>query len=150
MIEISFIYQNIINYIEPYLSIVIPQIMQKFFRNNSQTTNAFIDFLMNLTKTSPSVIQFMPLIAYHFSLLLNQCSYRHIQCKPCLRVKICNCIVLFIITFKRQFISSVVFEINAIKVHLKQYSVGNGWDSLNTCSTCTTLGGSSLQYAVAG
>lgn len=105
MIEISFIFQNIINYLEPYLSIIIPQMMDKFFRKNSETTNAFIDFLMSVTKTSPSILQYMPLIAYHFSHLLNLCSARHQLCKPCLRNKLCNCIVLFIVTFKREFIS---------------------------------------------
>jgi hypothetical protein len=105
MIEISFIYQNIINYLEPYLSIIIPQLMDKFFRRNSETTNAFTDFLMNITRTSASILQYMPLISYHFSILLNLCSLKHVLCKPCLRSKLCNCIVLFIVTFKREFIS---------------------------------------------
>lgn len=105
MIEISFIYQNIINYLEPYLSIIIPQIMDKFFHKNSETTNAFIDFLMNVTKTSPSILQYMSTIADHFTHLLGLCAGGHRLCKPCLRNKLCNCVVLFIVTFKREFIN---------------------------------------------
>ncbi len=35
IVEVSFIYQNIRHYLEPYLNIIIPQITDKFFRKNS-------------------------------------------------------------------------------------------------------------------
>lgn len=35
IVEISFIYQNIRAYLEPYLNIIIPQITDKFFKKNS-------------------------------------------------------------------------------------------------------------------
>jgi hypothetical protein len=105
MIGVSLILQNLLPYLEPYLSIIIPQIMHKFFRKNSETANSFIDLLMSLTQVTPSILQYMPLIAHHFSLLLGLCSAKHLSCKPCLRSKLCNCIVLFIVTFKREFIS---------------------------------------------
>jgi hypothetical protein len=105
MIEVSLILQNMLAYLEPYLSIIIPQILHKFFRKHSETANAFIDLLMSLTQVCPSILQYMPLIAHHFSLLLGLCWPKHQSCKPCLRSKLCNCIVLFIVTFKREFIS---------------------------------------------
>lgn len=58
---------------------------------------------MNLAKCTSSVLQFMPAITYHFSLLLGLCKNDHVDCKPCLRNKICNCIVLFITLFKGEF-----------------------------------------------
>jgi len=101
MIKVSYIYQNIRNYLEPYLSIVIPQILEKFFQKSSEITNAFIDFIMSLARCCPSLLQFMPLISFNFAELLKLCCDKHSLCKPCLRVKICNCIALFITTFKR-------------------------------------------------
>lgn len=35
MVQVSFIYQNVRNHLEPYLTIIIPQIMEKFFLKNS-------------------------------------------------------------------------------------------------------------------
>lgn len=35
MVQVSFIYQNVKNHLEPYLTIVIPQIAEKFFNKNS-------------------------------------------------------------------------------------------------------------------
>lgn len=105
MIEVSLILQNMLNYLEPYLSIIIPQILHKFFRKSSETVNAFVDLLMSLTQVCPSILQYMPLITHHFSLLLGLCFPKHQSCKPCLKSKLCNCIVLFIVTFKREFIS---------------------------------------------
>ena len=104
MVEVSLIYHNIISYLEPYLFIIIPQVLDKFFKKNSDVTSAFIDFFMNLSKTWPSMLQFMPNISFHFCNLLNLCSNKHNQCKPCLRNKLCNCIVLFIINFKGDFV----------------------------------------------
>lgn len=105
MIEVSLILQNLLAYLEPYLSIILPQVLNKFFRKNSETANSFIDLLMSLTQVSPSILQYMPLIAHQFTVLLSLCGPKHQACKPCLRGKLCNCIVLFIVTFKREFIS---------------------------------------------
>ena len=78
IVEISFIYQNIRTYLEPYLNIILPQVLDKFFKKNSEITNAFIDFFMNLAKSTSSILQFMPLITYHFSHLLNLYKNKHI------------------------------------------------------------------------
>jgi hypothetical protein len=100
IVEISFIYHNVKHYLEPYLNIIIPQITEKFFKKNGETANAFIDFFMGLAKCCSSILQYMPIITFHFSNLLSLCKNDHSECKPCLRNKICNCIVLFITLFK--------------------------------------------------
>lgn len=54
---------------------------------------------MLMAKYCPSLIQYVPQIINYFCLLLTSCHNKHMNCRPCLRSKICNCVVAFIIEF---------------------------------------------------
>lgn len=58
-----------------------------------------------MAKYSPSLIQFMSLIINSFCFLLTSCHNKHVNCRPCLRNKICNCIVVFIIEYGTTFLN---------------------------------------------
>lgn len=99
VIKIIRIYMNMKSLLQPYLGTIVPQMLDKFLITHSEISNYLIEFFMLMSKYCPSLIQFVPQIIYCFCMLLTSCHNRHFSCKPCLRTKICNCVVTFIIEF---------------------------------------------------
>lgn len=93
------IFRNFSSLVEPYLTEIINVLFEKFFVTVSEVTNTVLDFLMSLASNCNSLPQYFAKISHHFSQLLRFCHRGHSECKPCLRVKIGNCVVLFLITY---------------------------------------------------
>ena len=105
MVKTIFIYQNLRELIEPYLSVILPQLMEKFMNKPSEVAGIVIELLMIATQYCVSLVQQLPLIVSHFVKLLKFCGKKHQHCKPCAKKKIGNCVVLFLIVFKESFIN---------------------------------------------
>lgn len=58
---------------------------------------------MSLATCCHSLPQYFAKISYHFSHILRYCHKGHSECKPCLRLKIGNCVVAFLITYGESF-----------------------------------------------
>lgn len=98
-VKIVIILRNLSSLIEPYLSEIISLLLDKFFITLSEVTNAVLDFLMSLANCCHSLPQYFAKISYHFSQILKYCHRGHTECKPCLRLKIGNCVVSFLISY---------------------------------------------------
>lgn len=103
-VKIVIIFRNLGGLMEPYLEEIISILIDKYFKKISEVTNAILDFFMSLATCCQSLPQFFSKISSTFSqILINNCHRGHIDCKPCLRIKIGNCVVVFLITFGKNF-----------------------------------------------
>ena len=101
-IKVLVIYRNLKELLEPHLAELIPTILEKFFGNKStEATNTSIDLFMSLTDNCISMVQYLSQIVSKLTNILRLCANNHSSCKPCLRNKIGDCFVLFLINYQQ-------------------------------------------------